>query len=258
MKILKKNILLLMFSGAFLSLFSQDKIYFGVESGLSLGYINMGIPKTNVEGFQNITTFALAPTGFSLSKELKNKWMLESGFFKHTVVNQGYGFLEEYAPGKLALKRRYSSTDATTFTFKILRFYHRERKVIFSPHIGFTYCGINQLNSIKEDFKTTNSGVSISNGIEVRDTLKSSILYTTNNFLAIDFGLRTWFKLSSRTYLTFDVNYFMNPGSAISFEILNYKKDGKPLREGYSVHKARSLFVQLGFRWHWKDLHSVM
>lgn len=255
---MKKHILLVVtICGLFRKTMAQDKIFFGTESGLSVGYINMGIRKTNVEGFQNITTFALAPTGFSLSKEWKKKWMLETGVFIHTIVNRGYGFVEEWAPGRTGLQSSYSSTNATSFRFKLLRFYHRNNKVIFSPQIGLMYSSVNQLNSIRENFQYIQTGATIINGVQVNDTMRSSVLYTNNNFLALDFGIRTWFRLTPRAFLTFDVNYYVNPNAAISFETFTYKKDGKPPVMGYTAHKARSIFLQLGFRWHWKDLHTV-
>lgn len=253
----KRTLILALFFSTIQFLLSQQKIYFGTESGLSVGYINMGIPKTKTVGFQNIFTFALAPTGFSLAKEWKDKWMIETGVYMQTIVNQGYGFVEEWAPGRTDLLKKYSQTDAISFSFKMLRFYPQNKKVVVSPHIGIRYCAINQFNSLNENFNFTNVGASNSNGIEVNDTTRSSILYSNNNFLAIELGIRTWFKLNSRSFLTFDVNYFTNPYSAISYETLTYKKEGKPAIVGYSVHKARNLFFQIGFRWHWKDLHSV-
>lgn len=234
---------------------AQQKVFFGVESGLSLGYINMG--KFKGTGFRNTHTFALAPTGITISKELKSKWLLEIGACFQTFVNSGYGFNEEYAPDKFFMKRNYSGTDSRAFGFKLIRFNKSDHKVIFSPHLGLTHCSVNQLNSIKENFQSYNSGASTVNGITVTDTMFRSTLYTTNNFLGIDLGLRTWFKLSNRSYFTFDISYFTNPGAALSFETYTYVKTGNNPINGVSVHKAKNLYFQVGYRWHWKDLHPV-
>lgn len=233
---------------------AQDKVYMGMSSGLSVGYINMG--QTTGPGFRNVFTYALAPTGVSISREYKKKWMLEGGAYVQTFVNRGYGLAQEYAPGRWYVQKQFDGTDAFAFSFKMLRFHHRDRKIISAPHVGFTFCAVNQLNSIKENFQTQSTGSITTNGITSYDTLYSSTLFTTNNFLGIDLGWRTWLKLGQNSFLTFDVNYFVNPGAALSFQSFTYVKDNEPSISGFSVHRARNIYLQLGYRWHWKDLHK--
>jgi hypothetical protein len=251
---MKKLLLLMVLSTPLLSI-AQQRVYFGVSGGVSMGSLFFNNNK-NV-GFANGFTFGMAPLGITFAKELNNKYIIECGTSIQTMVNSGYFINKEYSPGKIVKYRDYRSTEATGFSLDIKRIEIRGKKFAIAPHIGVVYNSINQFSSKRENFRYIKTDQRTINGVTYRDTVSTSILYLNNNVLGYRLGFETWIKMADRVYLTLDLTYHNVPNTATSIQILNYSENGVIKDAVISPIYMRYLYFQVGLKWHWKDIVPV-